>query len=66
MLSTVWATMREGKIELTEEVDVPDGTKVLVTFLSPEDPFWLRVSERALDAIWDNPEDDVYEHLLKA
>jgi hypothetical protein len=66
MLSTVWATIREGKIELTEDVDVPDGTQALVTFLTPGDPFWLRVSERALDPIWDNPEDDVYEQLLEA
>jgi len=29
------------------------------------DDFWLKTSEPALKAIWDNPEDDVYAELLK-
>jgi len=29
------------------------------------DDFWLKASESSLDAIWDNPEDDVYEELLE-
>lgn len=31
MLNTVRAVMREGKIELLEPLDVPEGTTVLVT-----------------------------------
>jgi hypothetical protein len=66
MLSTFWAVVREGKIELLEEIEVPEGTKVLVTLLPNDNgEFWLRVSEESLDKIWDNPEDDIYEELLE-
>ncbi len=66
MLNTLWAVVREDKIELLEEVKVPEGTKVLVTFLPDEqDGFWPKVSQLSLDKIWDNAEDDVYEELLK-
>ncbi|GAB4460106.1 MAG: hypothetical protein Fur0044_52560 [Anaerolineae bacterium] len=66
MLNTLWAVVREGKIELLEEVEVPEGTKVLVTFLPDEqDEFWQKVSQTSLDKIWDNAEDDIYEELLK-
>lgn len=30
------------------------------------DDFWLQASEASLNAIWDNPEDDVYAELLEA
>lgn len=31
MLNTVRAVAREGKIELLEKVEIPEGTEVLVT-----------------------------------
>ncbi len=66
MLKTLWAIIREGKIEVLEKVNLPEGTKVLVTLLSDdESEFWLRTSQVSLDAIWDNAEDDVYGQLLK-
>ena len=66
MLNSVWAVVHEGKIKLLEEIDVPDGTKVLVTFLPEEESeFWLRDSQVSLDKVWDNTEDDVYAELLK-
>ena len=65
MLNTIRAVVREGKIELLEPVVIPDGTEVLVTPLSDEADFWMKVSERSLSAVWDNPEDDVYGELLK-
>jgi hypothetical protein len=66
MLNTVRAVVREGKIELLEPVDLPEGTTVLVTPLIEEDTlFWARVSHVALDAVWDNAEDDVYAQLLQ-
>lgn len=66
MLRTLWAVIREGKIELLEQTDLPEGTKVLVTLLPDEETeFWLRTSQDSLNAIWDNPEDDVYADLLK-
>ncbi len=61
MLSTVWAIVREGRIELTEPVNLPDGSRVLVTILSDEDAsFWQQASQSALDAVWGSPEDDGY------
>ena len=66
MLKTLWATVRQGKIELLEPGELPEGTRVLVTIL-PEDEadFWLETSQVSLDSIWDNTEDDVYAQLLK-
>ena len=66
MLNTAWAIVREGKIELLEQVDLPEGRKVLVTLLPDEDTlFWLHTSQVSLDTIWDNTEDDVYAQLLE-
>jgi hypothetical protein len=38
---------------------------VLVIVLPNGDDFLLRASEVSLNAIWDNPEDDVYAELLE-
>jgi hypothetical protein len=67
MLQTLWATIRQGKIELLESTELPEGTKVLVTLLPDDEAgFWLQASQRSLDAVWDNTEDDVYAQLLQA
>ena len=66
MLNTVWAVIREGRIELLEDAELPEGAKVLVTLLpNDEAEFWLGVSEMSLAAVWDSAEDDVYGQLLK-
>jgi hypothetical protein len=65
MMNTIRAVMREGKIELLEEVEIPEGTEVLVTPLLDEPDVWLGASESSLGAVWDNSEDDVYAELLK-
>jgi len=65
MLKTIRAVVREGKIELLEQVEIPEGTEVLVTPLVDESGFWLNASESSLDSIWDNVEDDVYAELLE-
>lgn len=65
MLKTVWATVKEGKIELLEATDLPEGGRVLITILpNDEQDFWLQSSQSSLDTIWDNEEDDVYAQLL--
>ncbi len=66
MLKTLWATVRQGKIELLELTELPEGTRLLVTLL-PDDQaeFWLQSSQTSLDAVWDNTEDDVYAQLLQ-
>ena len=65
MLKTIWATVRQGKIELLETVELPEGTKVIVTLLPDDEAtFWMQSSQTSLDAVWDNTEDDVYAQLL--
>ena len=66
MRLTMRAIVRGGKIELLEDVDLPEGAKLLVTLLpDQEDEFWMRTSDVSLQAIWDNAEDDVYAKLLQ-
>ncbi len=66
MSKTLRAVIREGKIEPLEQVDLPEGSKVLVTLLLDEEAeFWLQASQASLETIWANPEDDVYAQLLK-
>ena len=58
MLKTLWATVRQGKIELLELSELPEGAKVLVTLLPDEEAeFWLQASQTSLDRVWDNTED---------
>jgi hypothetical protein len=65
-MDTVRGIVHAGKIEFLEPIEVPEGTEVLVAVPSVTDnEFWLQASEQSLDAIWNNPEDDVYEQLLK-
>jgi hypothetical protein len=67
MLNTLWATVRQGKIELLESSELPEGVRVLVTVLPDnEAQFWVDASQTSLDAVWDNTEDDVYAQLLLA
>lgn len=67
MLKTLWATVRQGKIELLEPAELPEGVRVLVTVLPDDEAeFWLSASQTSLDAVWDNAEDDVYAKLLQA
>jgi len=66
MLQTLWATIRQGKIELLESTQLPEGARVLVTLLpDDETEFWLQASQESLGAVWDNTEDDVYAQLLQ-
>ena len=66
MPKTVWATFRQEKVELLEQMDILDGARILVTILpDEEDKFWFDASQVSLDAIWNNEEDDVYAQLLQ-
>ncbi len=64
-MQNIRAIVREGRIELLEEVEIPEGTEVLVTPLGDISNFWLNASESSLDLVWDNAEDDVYAELLE-
>jgi hypothetical protein len=66
MMQTLWAIVHDGKIELSEAVDLPEGNRVLVTLMPDQDSrFWLEASQRSLATVWDNAEDDAYAQLLK-
>jgi predicted DNA-binding antitoxin AbrB/MazE fold protein len=65
MQERIRAVVNDGRIEPVDKLDLPDGTQVLVTVLPNGDDFLLRASEVSLNAIWDNPEDDVYAELLE-
>ncbi len=65
MLRKIWATVRHGKIELEEQIELPEGTRVEVTLLTDETNFWIQSSQIALDTVWDNSEDDLYAQLLE-
>jgi predicted DNA-binding antitoxin AbrB/MazE fold protein len=60
MLKTLWAEVKQGKIELLEPADLPEGTKVLVTLLpTKEAEQWLQGKPSVSDDIWDDIEDKV-------
>jgi len=69
MRNAARAVMHEGKIELVDQIEFPEGARLLVTLVADDEEeeraFWLAASQSSLDAIWDNPDDDVYEQLLK-
>lgn len=67
MLQTTWAVVKKGKIELTENVPLPEGAKVIVTLLVEDDEsqFWSLASQRSLSDVWENAEDDIYAELLQ-
>jgi hypothetical protein len=64
MMNTVRAIVREGRIQLLEGIELPEGTEVLVTPLLDETGLWRRANESSHDAKWDNPEDDAYAQPL--
>ncbi|HIK20682.1 MAG TPA: hypothetical protein IGR15_06435 [Synechococcus sp. M44_DOE_062] len=67
MLKTLWAIVWNGKVELLETAELPEGAKVLVTVLTDDETeFWLNASQTSLDAVWENAEGDVYAQLLQA
>jgi hypothetical protein len=66
MLKTLWATVRQGKVELLDIADLPEGARVLLTVLPDEKTgFWLKSSQESLDAVWNNDEDEIYAQLLQ-
>lgn len=66
MAKSLRAVIHDGKIEPLDKLDLPEGAKVLVTLMTDEESqFWLEASQVSLNAVWDNPEDDVYGQLLQ-
>jgi hypothetical protein len=66
MLNSMWAVVRDGKIEPVEPTNLPEGARVLLMVMQDEDMrFWQRLSQESLKSVWDNAEDDIYAELLK-
>lgn len=65
MQETIRAVVSNGKLQPLEDLGIPEGTEVVVTIVSNGDQFWLNASGSSIDAIWNNPEDDVYGELLE-
>jgi predicted DNA-binding antitoxin AbrB/MazE fold protein len=65
MQNAVRAVVHDGKIEPLEKLDLPEGTRVLVTVVQEDEAaFWSDASQTSLDAVWGNEDDDVYGKLL--
>lgn len=72
-MNTVRAIVREGKVELLEPLELPEGAEALVTLLTKNSivsteadaVFWSHASVPVASAIWDNAEDDIYAELLQ-
>lgn len=66
MMQSLWATVHDGKIELAEQAELPEGAKLLVTVLTDDvAQFWSAASQPSIDAVWGNAEDDAYAQLLE-
>ena len=54
MLKTIWATVQQGKIELLETSELPEGAKLLITLLSSdyESEFWIQASQSGSIRLW--------------
>jgi predicted DNA-binding antitoxin AbrB/MazE fold protein len=72
MTTTVEAIYEDGVLKLPRRLPLPEKARVKVTIDSGtaggEDTdrlAWLKLSETALTATWQNPEDDVFNELLQ-
>lgn len=71
MTTTVEAIYEDGVLKLPRRLPLPEKAHVKVTIDSgaaggedTERLAWLKLSETALTATWQNPEDDVFNELL--
>ncbi len=68
MLNAVKGVVREGKIELLEAVDLPEGATVLVTVLGEEalwdeeERMWRDAAKKHFLEAYD-AQDDIYDQL---
>ncbi len=65
MRNSVRAIVREGKIELLERVELPEGAEALVTLLPEDQDFWQAAGELSMEMVWGSDQDDVYAELLQ-
>ncbi|MFC2131468.1 hypothetical protein ACFLSQ_08535 [Bacteroidota bacterium] len=66
MYTALKAIYQNGKLIMDQDEHIPNGAKVLVTVVSePKPDYLVKASEKVLEKIWDNKEDDIYEELLE-
>lgn len=72
MTTTVEAIYENGMLKLPAPLPLPERAHVTVTIQSeaavPPDAergAWLKLSEESLTKTWDNPDDDIFNELLK-
>lgn len=71
MTTTVEAIYEGGVLKLLTWLPLPEKAHVRVTVQSEaedndqERSAWLRLSEETLSKTWENPDDDVFNELLK-
>ncbi len=71
MTTTVEAIYENGKLTLPQALPLPERTHVTVTIETGEPDSdaeraaWLKLSEESLTKTWNNPDDDVFNELLK-
>jgi predicted DNA-binding antitoxin AbrB/MazE fold protein len=72
MTTTVEAIYEDGVLKLRRRLPLPEKAHVKVTIESGtagsedlERSAWLKLGEEALTTTWDNPDDDIFNELLK-
>ena len=72
MTTTVEAIYENGMLKLPAPLPLPEKAHVTVTIRSeaaaPSDAergAWLKLSEESLKKTWGNPDDDIFNELLK-
>lgn len=72
MTTTVEAIYENGMLKLPAPLPLPEKAHVTVTIQSEmtsasdtEGGAWLKLSEDTLTKAWNNPDDDVFNELLK-
>jgi len=72
MTKTVEAIYENGILRLPSPLPLPEKSHVTVTIRSDDAPTgdseraaWLKLSEEMLTKAWENPDDDIFNELLK-
>jgi hypothetical protein len=72
MSTTVEAVYVGGKLVLQQPLPLPERARVRVTIQADDSAMsdqdraaWLKLSEHSLMNVWDNPDDEVFNELLK-
>lgn len=67
MTTTLEAIYENGKLILPGPLSLPEKSHVRVTIQTSdtEREAWLNLSEKALNRVWDNDSDDIFNELLE-